>query len=159
MAVIGQDCHITLTHPNVNAGQPYGFLVDEESKIRPGGVEITHEINTDGTSRIYVLFDVLMADRAINPNGSAHTVTRMDDYEMLLQFIAQLSNIDLGTPVGTFLNLFAVGFTADERHLPESSLVKCQLNNAGIFWPPVPAGALADAIWDGAAIWLNSFWR
>jgi len=160
MPTIGSDCHIWLSHPNVNGGAAYGFLVDEDNNgSRPGGVQITREVSSDGSALIYVQFDVLMANNAVNPNGSPHTKTRLDDYFMLLEYLAQLSAINIATPVGVFLNLFAVGFTADERHLPKSSLVKCQLNNVGIFWPPVSAPTLSLCVWDGAFAWRDGYWR
>jgi len=58
MPTIGQDCHITLTHPAVNAGQPYGFLVNEEpgESTRPGGIQITRQVNSDGNILVWVLF-------------------------------------------------------------------------------------------------------
>ncbi len=159
MPTIGMDCHITLTHPSVNGGLSYGFLVDEEEKgTRPGGVQITREVMTDGTT-VYVLFDIILADHAINPDGSPHAADRSHDYTMLLQYLAQISSIQLLTPVGLLANLFAVGFTADERHLPKSSLVKCQLNNSGIYWPPVPQAKFTASIWDGILTWGTSYWR
>jgi hypothetical protein len=158
--VIGQDCHITLTHAVVNGGAAYGFLVLEERKgTRPGGVQITHEVDSGGTTRLWLLFDVLLSDNSINPNGSAHTFSRAQDYAMLLQYLGQQSGLILDTPVGAFLNLGAVGWTADERHLPHSSIIKCQVNNIGVYWPPVSAAALELSVWDGTLTWATSYWR
>ena len=151
---------ITLTHPAVNAGQPYGFLVDEEERgTRPGGIQITRQVLSDSSTLVCVLFDIILADHANNPDGSAHTKTRMQDYSMLLQFLAQRSGIQLQSPIGTLLNLFAIGFTADERHMPASSLIKCQLNNYGIYWPPVDPDQLSLSVWDGVLTWSTSYWR
>jgi hypothetical protein len=65
----------------------------------------------------------------------------------------------LNTPVGTFLNLGAVGWTADERHLPHSSIIKCQINNIGYYWPPVDVATLELSQWDGTLTWATSYWR
>lgn len=161
MPTIGQDCHITLSHPLVNGRAAYGFLLNEEpgESTRPGGVQITRQVLSDGSTLVWVLFDILLADRALNPDGSAHAKTRAQDYAVLLQYLAQLSDIAVQTPVGTILNLFAVGYTADERHMPYSSLIKCQLNNYGIYWPPVDPDTLAQSLWDGALTWSTSYWR
>jgi hypothetical protein len=163
MPTIGQDCHITLNHPDVNGGQAYGFLVNENGGTRPGGVEITHEVDTYGTTRLWLYFDILLADFAVNPDGSIHQATRSQDYTMLLQYLSQLDSIMLATPIGTFLNLGAVGWTADERHMPGYSLMKCQINNIGVYWPPIAEDILAACIWGsddiGARTWATSYWR
>jgi hypothetical protein len=160
LPVIGQDCHITLTHAGVNGGQAYGFLVEDDGKgTRPGGVEITHEVDSAGSTRLWLYFDVLLADNALNPDGSTHSFTRAQDYAMLLQYLARMDGLILDTPVGSFLNLGAVGWTADERHLPRVSTIKCQINNVGVYWPPVDSAALELSIWDGSLTWATSYWR
>ncbi|HBF40363.1 MAG TPA: hypothetical protein DDW19_00860 [Anaerolineaceae bacterium] len=161
MPVIGQDCHVTLSHPAINGGNAYGFLLNEEpgGSSRPGGVQITRQVSSDGSILVWVLFDVVLADHAINPDGSAHAKSRMQDYNMLMSYLAQQSDLILTTPMGAIVNLFAIGFTADERHLPYSSLVKCQLNNSGIYFPPVDANTLNLSVWDGTLTWETSYWR
>ena len=157
--VIGQDCHITLTHADVNGGQPYGFLVQEDTGTRPGGVQITHEVDGYGTTRLWLYFDVLLSDNSINPNGSAHIPTRAQDYALLLQYLGKMDGLILNTPMGSFLNLGAVGWTADERHLPHSSIIKCQINNIGYYWPPVDIATLELSQWDGTLTWATGYWR
>lgn len=168
--LIGQNCHIKLSHAAVNGGAPYGFLVNIQGGTRPGGVQITHEVDSYGTTRLWVYFDVLLADHAINPDGSAHEASRLADYAQLLQYLSQLSGIELETPIGTFIDLGAIGWTADERHLPLSSIVKCQINNAGVYWPPVDPAILARSVWSDnapddptpsaeALSWDSSYWR
>jgi hypothetical protein len=158
-AILGKNCHITLTHANVNQGQPYGFLVNEEHGTRPGGVEITHEVDSGGTTRLWLYFDVVLADAAINPDGSPHLASRDEDYQMLLRYLSQLDGLTLSTPVGAFLNLGAIGWTADERHLPNCSLIKCQINNIGMYWPPIDEDTLKQCVWDGILTWGSSYWR
>ena len=136
------------------------FLVVEDNKgTRPGGVQITHEVDSAGVTRLWLLFDVLLSDNSINPNGSLHAKTRAQDYAMLLSFLGKLDGLILDTPVGSFLNLGAVGWTADERHLPYSSIIKCQINNIGVYWPPVDAALLELSVWDGTLTWATSYWR
>lgn len=161
---LGHDCHITLTHPSVNGGQPYGFLVNEEGGTRPGGVQITHQVDGWGSTLLWIYFDVILSDQSINPDGSAHTPTRAADYAMLLQYLSKQSDLILDTPVGAFVNCGAFGFTADERHTPLSSIVKCQINNVGYYWPPVDPDLLIQSLW-GADVnpicltWGTSYWR
>ncbi len=167
--VIGQNCHITLTHPTINAGFPYGFLVELQNGTRPGGVQITHEVDGYGITRLWIYFDVLLSDNSINPDGSDHLANRATDYGMLMQYLSQLDSLVLATPIGAFVNLGAMGWTADERHLPESSLIKCQINNAGPYWPPIDPALLAQCIWCNAPDtgtgftyalpWGSSYWR
>jgi hypothetical protein len=161
MPTIGQDCHITLSHPDIDGGQPYGFLLNEEpgQSTRPGGIQITREVSSDGSTLVWILFDIVMSDYAINPDGTPHNVTRLVDYYKLLSFIAQRSSLVLTTPLGAIVNLFAIGFTADERHTPNSSLIKCQLNNYGIYFPPVDPNTLNLSLWDGQLTWNTSYWR
>ena len=158
-AVIGKNCHVRLTHADINGGEPYGFLVQIENGTRPGGVQITHEVDSAGTTRLWLYFDVLLADQALNPDGSRHVTSRAQDYAVLLKYLAKLEGLALDTPVGTFLNLGAIGWTADERHLPLSSLVKCQINNVGVYWPPIDAETLKLCLWDGTLTWATSYWR
>jgi hypothetical protein len=163
MPTIGQDCHITLTHPEINSGQPYGFLVNENGGTRPGGVEITHEVDSYGATRLWIYFDILLADSITNPDGSFHSTTRAADYAILLQYLSKMSGIELATPIGTFLNLGAVGWTVDERHMPGYSLMKCQINNIGYYWPPVDPDLLAQSVWESDAVpslsWGTGYWR
>ncbi len=161
MPTIGQDCHITLTHPALNGGLPYGFLVNEEpgESTRPGGIQITREVSSDGSIMVWVLFDVILADNAINPDGAPHSKTRMQDYNMLMSYLAQKSGLILTSAIGALVNLFAIGWTADERHMPYNSLIKCQLNNSGVYFPPVDAAKLNLSVWDGTLTWDTSYWR
>ncbi len=165
--VIGQNCHITLTHPAVNSGAPYGFLVNLQGGTRPGGVQITHEVDSLGITRLWIYFDVVLSDFSINPDGSDHGVTRTADYTMLLLYLNQMSGLNLATPVGNFFNLGAIGWTADERHLPNSSIIKCQINNAGYYFPPVDPNILSQCVWGQSdengtipsRTWNTSYWR
>jgi len=110
-------------------------------------------------TQVWLYFDVLLADNLLNPDGSMHAQTRAQMYSKLLQFLTMPSGIEVSTPVGTFTNLGALGFTADERHLPLSTIVKVQFNNAGYYWSPVAPELLAQSVWDGVLTWNTSYWR
>lgn len=159
MPVIGSDCHITLQHPAVNAGQPYGFFLDRNSRSRPEGIAITRQVITGLGLCVWVYFDILLADGLLNPDGSLHAASRETMYAMLMQYLEKTDGIILTTPIGALLDLGAVGFTADEVHLPQASLMRCQLNNVGYYFAPVDPAVLANSVWDGALTWASSYWR
>ena len=50
-------------------------------------------------------------------------------------------------PLGAVVSLGALGWTADERHTPSHSIVKCQLNNVGHYFPPVDPQVLKQSVW------------
>ncbi|HWQ45261.1 MAG TPA: hypothetical protein VN376_00260 [Longilinea sp.] len=156
---IGQNCHITLSHPEVDGGTPYGFLCDLDSKIMPGGVRVVHEVISDGTQVVYVHANILIAENMHNPNGSLHTAGRPAMYAKLLQYFTKTSGVVLSSPIGGFTNLGFLGYSLDERHNPSFSLIKVQLNNVGYYWPPVDPEVLALSLWDGTLTWATSYWR
>lgn len=157
--VIGKDCHIILSHPEIDEGEGYGFLLAEDQGIKNGGVQITREVDSGGTTRLWLHFDVLLADRAINPDGKMRMQSRSVDYAKLCQFLSKRGKVSITSPAGILLSLGAVGWTADERHQPGFSLIKCQFNNTGVYWPPVDPDLLLGSLWDGSLTWSNSYWR
>jgi hypothetical protein len=157
--VIGKDCHIILSHPEIDAGAGYGFLLAEDQSIKSGGVQMTREVDSGGTTRLWLHFDVLLADRAVNPDGRFRTQTRAQDYAKLCEFLSKREEVCITSPAGTLLSLGAVGWTADERHLPGYALIKCEFNNTGVYWPPVDPALLNLSVWDGSLTWTTSFWR
>ncbi len=164
MPTLGTDCHITLTHPLVNGGAPYGFLLDPHSRRRPAGVMISREVVSDdllipGGVRINASFDVLLADLLINPDGSTHTASRLQDYARLLEYLDQQEEIALETEAGTLVNLGALGYAAVEKHGEGCSLVRVSLTNAGYYFPPVNAELLNLSVWDGTLNWTGAYWR
>jgi hypothetical protein len=156
---LGANCHVRLTHTEVNNGETYGFLCQQETGVFPGGVKITHEVDSAGGTRLWIYFDVLLSDHSINPDGSAREGSRAGEYALLMQYMAKQNGLVLDTPVGSFINLGAIGWTADERHTPSSSIVKCQINNAGVYWPAVDTTLLELSLWDGTLTWGSAFWR
>lgn len=63
--------------------------------------------------------------------------------QRLREYLAQPAGLILSTPVGAFSDLGALGWSADERHQPSFSIVKCGLNNVGYYFPPVNPTLLA----------------
>ncbi len=157
--IIGQDCHIILSHSEIDGGAGYGFLLAEDQGIKSGGVQMTREVDSGGTTRLWLHFDVLLADRAVSPNGSRRAQSRAQDYAILCEFLSKQNGIGVTSPAGTILSLGAVGWTADERHQPGFALIKCQLNNVGVYWPPVDPALLNLSVWDGILTWATAYWR
>lgn len=165
MPTIGTDCHITLAHPDVNGGLPYGFILSTETRSRPEGIQITREVFSDVVAfydtgmRVWIHFDLMLSDLLIDPNGQRHTADRATMYAMLLQFLDQKEAINLESAVGTFVNLGALGYTAREKHFATHSIIYCQLNNVGSYFPPIDPALLDMSIWDGTLTWETSYWR
>lgn len=157
--ILGKDCHIILSHPEIEGGADYGFLLAEDQGIKSGGVQMTREVDSEATTRLWLHFDVLLADRAVNPDGSFRVQTRAQDYAMLCLYLTKREGVAITSPAGTLLSLGAVGWTADERHQPGFALIKCQFNNTGVYWPPVDPALLQRSVWDGDLTWASAYWR
>jgi hypothetical protein len=155
---IGADCHITLTHPAVNGGLPYGFILEYTDKY---GAESTvqREVQTDGTSIIRYFMHIMLADGLIEPGGGKHATSRASMYAMLQQYLLQTSLVTLNTVVGTFPNLAAIGHAATEKHYQQLSIVAVQFTNAGLYFTPADPVLFSGSSWDGAQTWANSYWR
>lgn len=164
--ILGDNCHVILSHADIDAGAPYGFISPKDGSIREGGAQFIRQVDSETTTfsdiasgtRLWINFDVICADDLIEPSGAQHSASRLTDYAKLLEFLSKPSAIQCTTPVGTFANLGALGFSADERHLPEHSIIKVQLNNVGYYFPPVDPALLASSMWDGPLTWETSYW-
>jgi hypothetical protein len=159
MPVIGQDCHIILSHPSVNAGEPGGFVLDSASKLRPEGIMLTRQFISGQGVTIWIYFDALLADSLLTPAGGLFPDTRSEQYALLSAYLQETEGITLQTAIGTFVNLGAGGFTSHEYHTPACSLVKACLTNAGVYFPPVDPAMLTLSVWDGSLTWETSYWR
>jgi|SRR5271157_1481928 len=157
--VIGKDCHITLTHPAVNGGNPYGFILEYTDPKYGAQATVQREVQSDGTSIIRYYFHAMLADGLIEPGGSKHSAGRSAMYAMLQQYLAQTSLVTLSTVVGNFPNLAAIGHAATELHYSNLSIVQCQFTNAGQYFAPADPVLFAASQWDGSQIWSSSYWR
>lgn len=159
MYVIGQNCHITLTHPQVNGGEPYGFILHSEDRERGAAVSVQRTTTADGGITIKVFFSVLLADQLINPDGSEHGDTKAQMYAKILEYLAQTSGLELATSAGVFSNIGASGHSATEVHFAPLSVITCQFNNAAPYYPPADPEVYLASQWDGTLTWEISFWR
>ena len=132
---IGQNCQITLQHNSVNGGQPYGYLLTGEDKNYGAAVSVQHEQAADLTTKIRIFFCILLADNLTNPDGTLHSDSRSQMYQMLLNFLNQSSGLTIMTSDVVFAGVGASGFSATETHYEALTLVTCQFNNTGAYYP------------------------
>jgi hypothetical protein len=160
MATVGTDCHLTLQHNDVNGGAAYGFLLDPGSRY-PEGIAIKREIYSEETdpNKLWVYFDILLADDLINPDGSAHGVTRAAMYAKLVEFLGKQSDITLSFGLGAIISLGALEYAATEKHYPSFSVIRVQLTNVDSYYGVIDETVLYASVWDGTLTWETSYWR
>lgn len=158
MPVLGTDCDLTLTHPLVNQGQPFGFLLAPAAALDGKNIRIVREVCSNET-RMTVRFELLLADQQLSPDGHLSQIMRADRYDVLLQFMQQHEGIELDCALGSLINLGALGYSASERHYSSHTLVRIALSNAGAYFAPVPAETLNQSLWDGFLTWQQAYWR
>lgn len=152
---LGIDSSIILTHPAVNSGAAYGFLLKDDIP----GVSIQRETSSNGVVQIRIFFTVLLADNAKNPNGSKHTPSKAQDYARMIDYLTRPSGITLTCAIGVFSDVGAIGLCATEIHYPACSEIVVQLSNAGIYYPPADPAYYDASQWDGTLTWDTSYWR
>lgn len=165
MATIGQDCDVILIHPDVNSGDPYGFVLTPTPNDTPSAVSIQREIDEDGVINIYLFFSIILADNLHNPDGSEHADSRATMYTFLLNYLSKTSGITVGTVMGSWLGIGPLGHSATEMHLPNASIISIKLYNATLYHPPVSESLFLNSLWsaspplDDALTWETSLWR
>ena len=165
MATIGTDCDIALIHPDVNDGDPYGFVLSPDASNKGSSVSIQREVDEAGDTQIYIFFTVVLADELKNPDGSMNIANREAMYTMLLDFLAETEGLSISTVMGTWLGIGPMGHSATELHLVEGSYVSCKMTNISDYHPPIDSGLFLGSEWqaevpaDDAFTWDSSVWR
>ena len=165
MPTIGIDCDIILTHPDVNSGVPYGFVLTPDPNNSPSAVSIQREVNALGEISIYIFFTLVLADDLQNPDGSEHADSRAVMYSMLLNYLGQTNGLTIGTVMGSWLGIGPLGHAATELHLPKASIISVKLYNATTYHPPVSETLFLNSLWSAspeetdALTWETSLWR
>ena len=162
MPTLNADCHIILTHANVNGGVGFGFILDGESTLGPS-VTVQREVATDGSRTARLFFSVLLSNTLQNPDGSEHIYNRSEIHTMLQAYMEQRSGLQLECAIGLFTSLGALGHIATEQHFGEVSVIAMQVNNVGAFWPAADATRYLNSVWQpddytGPMNWDNSYW-
>ncbi len=160
MPNIGVDCHLTLAHAAVNQGDDYGFILDPESHY-PEGIAIKREVFTDleHPMKVWVYFDVLLADGLLNPDGSRHIQTRLEMYEKLVQYLGEQEGLQLVFGLGAITGLGAIEYAATEKHYSDHSVIRVQLTNVGAYFGVIDEEDFNNSVWDGTLTWATSYWR
>jgi hypothetical protein len=160
MPTIGTDCHLTITHPDVNSGAAYGFILQAEDKNYGPAVSVQRQLNVDESINVKMFFTIILADNLITADGSYSTLTRADMYAKLHEYLTKPSGLIITTSVGVYTDIGAGGFSATEVHFGGLSLVTLQLTNTGAYFPPAPSDAYFGSVWDGTVyFWDTSYWR
>lgn len=166
MSVLGVDADVMLYHPDINDGDPYGFILTPDPTHGRSGVSIQREIDSlTAEIKIYLFFTVMIADDLINPDGSDHDDNRETMYSMLLEYLGKTSQIGVSTVLGTWLGIGPVGHSATELHLINGSFISVKLANVTQYHPPVSSTVFLGSTWQtdpppvDALTWDSSLWR
>lgn len=170
MPVIGVDCDIMLAHPDVHLGEPLGFLLYRKpGEVFGPPVKIHYESYTDALGEAadvrHLWFRVLLADRLLNPDGSAHGDSAAVMRENLIAIVMAHSNITLYTPAGLIAGLYSSGHVLIHSIYPGVEIVEVQLTSRSVHFAPVDPARYAASVWvDGNTYsaemnWDNSYWR
>ena len=165
MPTIGTDCDIILVHPDVNNGDPYGFVLAPDPSNKGSAVSIQRELDEYDQIQIYIFFTIIMADELKNPDGSSHVEDRASMYSVLLDYLSHTEGLSIGTVIGTWLGIGPLGHSATELHLIEGSYISCKLTNISTYHPPIDSELFFDSIWqpeppgESALTWDTSVWR
>jgi len=165
MATIGNDCDIVLIHPDVNDGDPYGFVIAPDASNRGSSVSIQRELDEDDAIQIYIFFTILLADEMKNPDGSLHADSRETMYNMLLQYLERTDGLSIGTFMGTWLGVGPMGHSATELHLVDGSYISCKFTNISTYHPPIDSDLFFGSKWqsdtpdEATLTWDSSVWR
>ena len=165
MANIGTDCDIILVHPDVNEGDPFGFVLSPDPSNKGSAVSIQREVDTEGDTQIYIFFTIVLSDELMNPDGSMHSANRESMYTMLLDYLNQAEGLSIGTVMGTWLGIGPMGHSATELHLVDGSYISCKMTNISAYHAPIESGLFFGSVWqndtpsDDAFTWDSSVWR
>jgi hypothetical protein len=159
--IIGTDCDITLTHPSINSGAPYGFIIAKDATVRGGSVAVQRSIDANTLIvSIRIFLTVLLANDLKNPDGSEHAETRTQMYDMLLAYLATNDGLSITTVVGCFTGIAPIGFSATELHQAQMSHIACQFDNISTYHPPITDPNFILSKWDALTLtWATSYWR
>jgi hypothetical protein len=164
MATIGVDCDIKLTHPDVNGGEPVGFVLRRARKTVSGLVTLRRQAYRDPegyyVDRLVFWMTVHVADELLNPNGSRHARTRAQIYASLLEFLAARSGITLECQAGIWTDLHATLTVTTEYLGRLTDEVVLRLNSGNYYdLIPIDRERFLASEWDGVLTWDTSYWR
>jgi hypothetical protein len=165
---IGENCHITLAHPAIDSGAEFGFILgpsspgdlfSEAGRRKGPCVSVQREVQAGGEVNVRIYFSVLLAESLVNPDGTTHSDSRADMYARIQNLLSQTEGLTIATEIGVFSAIGALGHSATEMHYAALSVITCQLNNVGAYYPPADPERLGLSTWSGTLSWADSYWR
>jgi len=164
--VIGQDCDVIFIHPDVNDGNPYGFVLTPDPSKSGSSFSVQRKLGDDqATTGILIYFTIILADDLKNPDGSEHADSRSTMYDMLLDYMENLTGLSIDTVIGTYVGLGQFGHTLTELHLVEATFESLKFANIDTYHPPIESSLFYGSLWQddppaaGAFTWETSVWR
>jgi hypothetical protein len=167
-AIVGVNCDVALFHPEIDNGEPVGFLCEAKVKYGPP-VTVHWEAydQADGTiSDVrHMWCTILIGDDLVNPNGSKHAETGAYMYGKLVEIAMKHRNIGVVTQLGTMTGLRSSGHVMIQNIYPDIQTVLVNLTTRLTNFAPVDTGRYLDSKWvDSASYvgvmhWGNSYWR
>lgn len=163
--VIGTNCDISLYHPSVNSGDPYGFVLSPDPQKSGSAFSVQRNLSEDGETYIFLFATILLADDLKNPDGSEHADSKQTMYEMLLDYLSYSDELSVDTFDGTFTGLGQLGHTSTELHLVDATYISIKFANLSMFHPPIDSDLFFGSLWQDsppavdAFTWETSVWR
>ncbi len=166
----GADCDIALSHAAVRAGAPVGFsLLRRPGEAYGPAVRVHLESYTSPLGEAqdvrHLWFTILLAEGALNPDGSAPANSPAELRALLMEIVQQHRDILLHTPAGLITGL-AVGGQVLIHHLrPLMETVEVHLTTRLAHFAPLDPARFAASLWQdesaysGEMTWDNSYWR
>ena len=162
---LGENCDLVLVHPDVNGGDPYGFVLAPDPSKSGSAFSIQRQLDSDEEIQIYLFATVMLADDLKNPDGSEHSDSRQDMYDMLLDYLAEMDGFALDTVLGAFSGLGQTGHTATELHMVDASVISLKFYNVSSYHAPIDSDLFFGSLWHDspppgdAFTWATSVWR
>jgi hypothetical protein len=167
-AIVGVNCDVALWHPDVDAGEPMGFLVEPKVKYGPP-VTIHWEAYSEADGSVsdvrHLWFVVMLEEGGTNPDGSIHVETVAQMSAKLVAIVMKHSGIGLITRIGAITGLKSSGHVMIQNIYPGVQTVEVQLTTRLTNFAPVDPGRYIDSKWVDSATyvgvmnWGNSYWR
>jgi len=167
-AIVGKNCDVALFHPDVNGGQPVGFICEAKVKYGPP-VTVHWEAYSEWDNSVsdvrHLWFTVLIGDDLVNPDGSKHEAGAEETYLKLVEIITRHSGIGMINRLGAITGLKSSGHVLIQNIYPALQTVEVHLTTRLTNFAPVDPARYVESKWVdasmvvGAQHWGNSYWR
>ena len=157
---LGKNCDVRFSHPDLNDGEPYGFLFAYDPSVRGNSLSVQRVVD-DGQITIRLYCTVILADDLKDHDGAEHVEQRAAMYSMLLKYLEKMDSVAIDTVMGVFSGMVSTGHSATELHQADVTHVALQFYNLGEYHPPIDSDLFFASVWDGEDInWGSTMlWR